>query len=60
MSTLAQLSHAASEALKDAESNKARIAAHFLRTQLPELFRIARHSEFQPQDLDIRPSDIHA
>ena len=60
MSTLEQLSHAATAALKDAEAQKARVAAHFLRVQLPELFRVARHSELQPQDLDIRPSDLHA
>ena len=44
MSTIDQLSHAATEALNDADAKKARVAAHFLRVQLPELFRLARQA----------------
>lgn len=42
MSTIDQLAHASTEALKDADASKARVASHFLRVQLPELFRLAR------------------
>lgn len=43
MADLAQLSIATSEALRDAEAKGAAIAAHFLRVQIHELFREARH-----------------
>lgn len=43
MSDLAQLSTATSEALRDAEAHGAQVSAHFLRVQIHELFREARH-----------------
>ena len=43
MSDLAQLSHAATEALRDAEAHGANVAAHFLRVQIHEVFRELRH-----------------
>jgi hypothetical protein len=43
MSTINQLANGAAEALRDADANKAHVAAHYLRVQLPELFRLARN-----------------
>lgn len=43
MSDLHQLSVAATAALRDAEAHGASVAAHFLRVQIHELFREARH-----------------
>jgi len=44
MSDLAQLSHACTEALRDAEAAGAKVAAHFLRVQVRELFRECQHT----------------
>jgi hypothetical protein len=57
MSDLAQLARACGAALADADANHAKIAAHFLRVQVQELFRELRHRtgdcrlcEFAPHD----------
>lgn len=60
MSTLDQLSVAVGEALRDAETHGAAVAAHVLRCQLPELFRLARlagrpHPITSPQEPDHDP-----
>jgi hypothetical protein len=59
MSDLAQLARAAGAALADAETHGAKVAAHFLRVQVHELFREIRHRrhdctgcEFAPTDTD--------
>jgi hypothetical protein len=43
MARLEQLSHACTEALRDAEAHGAKVAAHFLRVQVRELFRECAH-----------------
>jgi hypothetical protein len=50
MSNLAQLSEACGAALRDAEAHGAKVAAHFLRVQIHELFREARHRPDPPKD----------
>jgi hypothetical protein len=59
MADITQLSRACTEALRDAEAHGAKVAAHFLRCQAPELFREIRHRkhdctgcEFAPIDTD--------
>jgi hypothetical protein len=62
MADLVSLSIAADHALRDADTHGARIAAHFLRVQIHELFREARvrqvncdRCEFRPHDLEPSP-----
>ena len=43
MSTVAQLSHACTEALHDADAHGAKVASHFLRVQIRELVRELNH-----------------
>lgn len=58
MADLNQLSHAATEALRDAEAHGAKVAAHFLRVQVRELFREASHAPKRPADSDrFKPHD---
>jgi hypothetical protein len=70
MSDLTQLSHACGEALADAEAAGAKIAAHFLRVQVRELFRECQHRraaaggdcascEFHPHDIPITRRHEH-
>jgi hypothetical protein len=61
MSTIDQLAHGAAEALRDADSQKAHVAAHYLRVQLPELFRLARHlaTANAPTEAIQNPARVH-
>lgn len=59
MSDLSSLSHACTEALRDADANGAKIAAHFLRVQVRELFRELNHRQQQQTDALIRKSRDH-
>jgi hypothetical protein len=43
MSTIVQLSQACTVALADADAHGAKVAAHFLRVQIRELFRELNH-----------------
>jgi hypothetical protein len=57
MSDLAQLSHACTEALRDAEANGAKVAAHFLRVQVRELFRELHHRRTDCRECEHAPTD---
>lgn len=50
MATLVQLSEACTAALRDAEAHGAKIAAHFLRVQVRELFRECHHYQAHSND----------
>ncbi len=55
MSHLSQLSHACTEALRDAEAHGAKIAAHFLRVQVRELFRECAHHAHDAAQAETEP-----
>ena len=55
MSSLAQLSHACTEALRDAEAHGAKVAAHFLRVQVRELFRECAHKAHDLANAETEP-----
>jgi hypothetical protein len=57
MSDLTQLSHACGEALADAEAAGAKIAAHFLRVQVRELFREIAHRKADCHECEFAPHD---
>ncbi len=60
MSDLTQLSHACTEALRDAEARGAKIAAHFLRVQVRDLFRDCSHREAADAETETtRKNRIH-
>lgn len=55
MSHLRQLSHACTEALRDAEACGAKVAAHFLRVQVRELFRECAHNAHEAAKAETEP-----
>ena len=55
MADLRQLSEACIAALRDAEAHGARIAAHFLRVQVRELFRECHHNPHDQAQADTDP-----
>lgn len=57
MSDLAQLSHACTTALADADACGAKVAAHFLRVQVRELFRELAHRRTDCRECEFSPSD---
>jgi hypothetical protein len=57
MSNLAQLSHACTAALADADAAGAKVAAHFLRVQVRELFRELAHRRQDCRECEHAPTD---
>jgi putative ribosome biogenesis GTPase RsgA len=57
MSDLAQLARAAGTALADADAHGAKIAAHFLRVQIHELFRELTHRRTDCRDCEHAPTE---
>lgn len=51
------LSVAVGEALRDAEAHGAKIAAHVLRVQVPELFREINHRRGDCRECEFHPHD---
>lgn len=58
MSNLLQLSQAASAALVDAEAHGAKVAAHYLRVQVPELFREITHRKHSCDTCEFLPTPV--
>jgi hypothetical protein len=57
MSDLAQLSHACTTALADADAAGAKVAAHFLRVQVRELFRELAHRKHDCAACEFHPTN---
>lgn len=55
MADLRALSHACTVALEDADAHGAKIAAHFLRVQVRELFRECHHTAHDAAKAETEP-----